>query len=139
MGALGSSALVDLYRPLVPQRLRSRFPELWVTRACVVGFGLLLGLGAWLLRTAEGFLWLTFQIGSITYGGLLGIFLLGILTRRGNDRGNCWALLSGALLCGILLVLMRSNLIALAWPWLILIGTTWTFAIAACWPRGRHH
>lgn len=134
MGALGSSALVDLYRPLIRERLGLFVKEIWVTRACVILFGLLLGLGAWLLRNAEGFLWLTFQIGSITYGGLLGIFLLGILTQRGHDRGNGIALLSGAILCATLLILMRFGILPLAWPWLILIGTTWTFLLAALWP-----
>lgn len=134
MGALGSSALVDLYRPLVPQQIRARVKEIWITRACVILFGILLGLGAWLLRSADGFLWLTFQIGSITYGGLLGIFLLGILTRRGNDRGNRVALLSGGFLCAGLLIQMRMEMLPLAWPWLILIGTAWTFTLAALWP-----
>lgn len=137
MGALGSSALVDLYRPLIPHTVRARVQELWVTRGCVVFFGLLLGIGAWLLRNAEGFLWLTFQIGSITYGGLLGIFLLGILTRRGQDRGNCLALLSGAVVCSVLLGMMRSGWIGLAWPWLILVGTVWTFGLAALWPQAQ--
>lgn len=134
MGALGSSALVDLYRPIVPAKMRERIAEIWVTRGCVIFFGLLLGLGAWLLQNMDGFLWLTFQIGSITYGGLLGVFLLGILTRRGADTGNCLSLASGAILCACLLALMRGGFLPLAWPWLILIGTTWTFGLAALWP-----
>ncbi|ADE53880.1 sodium:solute symporter family transporter [Coraliomargarita akajimensis] len=135
MGALGSSALVDLYRPLVAKGSLGAVPELWITRLFVVIFGLLLALGAWSLRNAEGFLWLTFQIGSITYGGLLGVFLLGILTKRGCDSGNLIALLSGAAICTGLLIAIRSGQLSLGWTWLIFIGTSWTFTLGAVWPK----
>jgi SSS family transporter len=128
MGALSSSALVDLYRPL----LRSGTEEgggLLLSRLFVVAFGIALALVAWALRNAEGFLWLTFKIGSITYGSLLGVFLLGILTRRGSDRLNAAAMASGILLCASLLALMENGRLALGWTWLIVIGTAWTFGV----------
>jgi len=132
MGALSSSALVDLYRPLVPEAAQ-RLPDIWVSRGFVVLFGLILSSVAWALKDAEGFLWLSFQIVSVTYGALLGVFLLGLLTKRGSDRGNWIAMVSGAALCSLLLVLIKTDAISLGWTWLIIVGTTWTFGLGYCW------
>ncbi len=133
MGALGSTALVDLYRPLVSSKSAAK-PEndLWISRGFVVVFGLILAVIAWALKDATGFLWLTFKIGSITYGALLGIFLLGILAKRGSDNVNWFAMLSGAVLCSLLLGLIEFGLLPLGWTWLILIGTAWTFGVGYC-------
>lgn len=133
MGALGSTALVDLYRPLVAGKSGvAAQDDLWISRGFVLIFGVILALFAWALKDATGFLWLTFKIGSITYGALLGIFLLGILTKRGSDDVNWFAMLSGALLCSLLLGLIEFEVLSLGWTWLILIGTAWTFIIGYC-------
>jgi SSS family transporter len=132
MGALSSSALVDLYRPLRKQHAKDQ-TSLRLSRLFVSIFGLALALTAWALKDAEGFLWLTFKIGSITYGALLGIFLLGILTKRGSDLGNWISMLSGSIICAGLLGLIETDKLALGWTWLIVIGTAWTFGLGCCW------
>ena len=140
MGALSSSALVDLYRPLLKKQT-SNHSGLLLSRIFVSIFGVALALTAWALKDAEGFLWLTFKIGSITYGALLGVFLLGILTTRGSDRGNWVSMLSGSLICAGLLALIETGNLALGWTWLIVIGTAWTFGLGCCWhekaPRSK--
>ena len=132
MGALSSSALVDLYRPLLKNDL-SEEQGLLVSRILVSCFGLILAVIAYALKDAERFLWLTFQIASVTYGALLGVFLLGIVTKRGSDRGNWIAMISAAAICVTLLTLIKLDYLQLGWSWLILIGTTWTFGIGALW------
>ncbi|PXA04898.1 hypothetical protein DDZ13_02740 [Coraliomargarita sinensis] len=132
MGALSSSALVDLYRPLLNKEI-SEQQGLIVSRVLVCTFGLILASIAYALKDAEGFLWLTFQIASVTYGALLGVFLLGTLTKRGSDRGNWIAMLTAAAICVTLLTLIKLEYLQLGWSWLILIGTTWTFGIGALW------
>jgi len=132
MGALSSSALVDLYRPLLKKQT-SEQTGLRISRLFVSLFGVALALTAWALKDAEGFLWLTFKIGSITYGALLGVFLLGIITQRGSDRGNWISMLSGSLLCAGLLALIETGNLALGWTWLIVIGTAWTFGLGCLW------
>jgi SSS family solute:Na+ symporter len=132
MGALSSSALVDLYRPLLKKQPDDK-AGLRLSRIFVAVFGIALALIAWALKDAEGFLWLTFKIGSITYGALLGVFLLGILTTRGSDRGNWISMLSGSLVCAGLLALIEIGLLPLGWTWLIVIGTAWTFGIGILW------
>lgn len=128
MGALSSSALVDLYRPLLGPDMTHQ-QSMRLSRIFIAIFGLALALIAYALKDAEGFLWLTFQIASVTYGSLLGIFLLGILTKRGSDCGNWIAMLSGGLLCAGLLALIKLEQIYLGWPWLIVIGSVWTFGL----------
>ena len=132
MGALSSSALVDLYRPLVGSEMDEK-KSLRLSKLLVSVFGILLALIAYALKDAEGFLWLTFQIASVTYGALLGVFLLGIVTKRGSDRGNWIAMLSAAAICVTLLALIKLEVISLGWTWLILIGTAWTFGLGAVW------
>jgi len=138
MGALSSSALVDLYRPIVKSQPNVK-NDLWLSRAFIITFGTLLAIIALLLKDAEGFLWLTFKIGSITYGSLLGIFLLGILSQSGSDSGNWIGMISGAILCGSLLIMIEKAVIPLGWTWLILIGTAWTFFFSYCWPTKKLH
>lgn len=132
MGALSSSALVDLYRPIMKQDLSEK-RGLIISRVLVSTFGLILALIAYALKDAEGFLWLTFQIASVTYGALLGVFLLGIVTKRGSDRGNWIAMLSAGAICVTLLTLIKLEHIQLGWSWLILIGTVWTMGFGALW------
>lgn len=132
MGALSSSALVDLYRPLFKRGLNNK-TGLLLSRCFVSFFGLALALIAWALKDAEGFLWLSFQIVSVTYGAMLGVFLLGIVTRRGSDRGNWISMISGALVCAGLLTLIKLDIIDLGWTWLIVIGTVWTFGFGSLW------
>ena len=63
------------------------------------------------------------QIASVAYGALLGVFLLGVLTRRANQRGAMVGMLFGF---GMELYLWRTHL---PWTWWVPIGTTVTFAV----------
>jgi Na+/proline symporter len=79
-------------------------------------------------------------IFGYSYGAILGLFLLGILTkRRGSDRGNL-----AAMAASILVVLVASGIPGLhypewfpliAFPWRILLGTLVTFSIGACFRK----
>ncbi len=139
MAALSSSTVKDL--------LKTRFntitdpqSQLRFSRAVMFIFAILLGCIAWLMRDGGTFLWLAFKVTSISYGALLGIFLLGLLSKRGRDTSNLIAMLSSSILCGILLYFIEHGSLNLAWTWLILIGTTWTYVIAFTGgrPKGQH-
>ncbi|MEA3210022.1 MAG: solute:Na+ symporter, family [Chthoniobacter sp.] len=91
---------------------------------------------------------LVLGILGFTFGSLLGIFLVGLFTkRRGSDLGNTIAVFAG-----ILAVLYASGVqvklfgapgaqpaFVLAFPWRITLGTLVTFAVAVCFrtPAGR--
>jgi SSS family solute:Na+ symporter len=65
-------------------------------------------------------------IASITYGGLLGVFLLGTWNRRANERG---ALVGFA--AGIAVMIAVRVYTPLAWTWYVLVGTIVTFAVGS--------
>ncbi|NDV62186.1 sodium/solute symporter [Puniceicoccales bacterium CK1056] len=128
MAALSTSTVRDLLQPLMP-RTTSASRWLWTSRAFTVLFAILLMLAAWFLRDGGKFLWLAFKITSLTYGSLLGVFLLGIFSKRGSDRVNLWAMLAGTALSASGLWLIETGALPLAWTWLLLIGTSTTFLI----------
>jgi SSS family transporter len=128
MAALSTSTVRDLLQPLWKHPL-SPARWLWVSRAFTVVFAAILLLVAWLLQDSGTFLWLAFKITSLTYGSLLGVFLLGRFTRRGTDRGNITAMISGTAVASIGLWLIETDRLPLAWTWLLLIGAGATLLI----------
>src|SRR3989344_6517513 len=87
LGSLSSSFVTDIYRPLIGKG-KEESHYLKVSRVSVVLFGILLAFIAYFFSHFEKILWLAFKIGSVTYGALLGVFLLGLLTKRKVNRAN---------------------------------------------------
>jgi len=73
-------------------------------------------------------------IASLVYGGLLGAFALGVLTRKPGQ----WAAVIGVGAGIGLTTLLRDQM---AWPWYALVGSVVTFvtglAVTALWPSSR--
>jgi Na+/proline symporter len=68
------------------------------------------------------------QIASVAYGALLGVFLLGVLTRRATQNGAMIGML-----CGFVAELYLWLGTRVPWTWWVAIGTTVTFAVGyAC-------
>ncbi|HKQ88550.1 MAG TPA: hypothetical protein VJS43_17465, partial [Candidatus Acidoferrales bacterium] len=84
----------------------------------VLGF---LGLVRW-----GGVLVAGLTIASITYGGLLGVFLLGTWNKRANENGA----LAG-FIAGIATMVVVNRLTPLAFTWYVLAGTIVTFAVGS--------
>jgi hypothetical protein len=95
----------------------------------VVGFGLVLAGIAAACAPVENILWFAFQILSLTGGPMLGVFLLGLLTKRKANLANVPAMLFSTGVCVVLLLLIKQETIELAWSWLIVIGTGMTFVL----------
>jgi Na+/proline symporter len=127
LGSLTSSFVTDIYRPVLVKSATERH-YLFVSRVCVVVFGIILGFIAYFFSHFEKFLWLAFKIGGVTYGSLLGVFLLGLLTTRRCNRVNVVAMSLSALSMLVLLILSEKGIFPLGWTWLLLIGTFLTFA-----------
>lgn len=135
MAALSTSSVRDLLQPLWKGSLA---PRRWllISRIMTGVFAILLMATAWMLRDGGQFLWLAFKVTSLTYGSLLGIFLLGLFTRRGLDHTNGWAMLAGTASAGTGLWLIETGRLPLAWTWLLVLGTGITFVVGAlCSPR----
>jgi hypothetical protein len=96
-----------------------------------VAFGAVLGLIAFSFSFFDGILWLAFKIAGVTFGSLLGVFLLGLLGRRRvADGANVTAMIVMAVVNLTLLVLSETKVLAFAWSWLVILGTAGTMALA---------
>jgi SSS family solute:Na+ symporter len=130
LGSLAASFVTDIYRPLIV-RGRSEQHYLFVSRVSVVVFGVILALLAYAFSFFSQILWLAFKIAGVTFGSLLGVFLLGLLTtRRVADRANVIAMIVMALVNLVLLTLSETKVLAFAWSWLVVLGTAGTMALA---------
>jgi len=129
LSSLSSSFITDIYRPLI-RRGASEKHYLFVSRAAVIGFGLVLAGIALGCAPVKNILWFAFQILSVTGGPMLGAFLLGLLTKRKSNLGNIPAMLFSTLVCVVLLLLINKKIIPIGWSWLIVIGTGITFIVS---------
>jgi SSS family transporter len=141
LGSLAASFVTDIYRPLLV-RGRPERHYLFVSRVSVVVFGLVLGGIAHFFAAFDKILWLAFKIAGVTFGSLLGVFLLGLLGRRRvADGANVLAMVLVALVNLALLVLSEKGVLAFAWSWLVILGTAGTMALALAFsamaPRPR--
>jgi SSS family transporter len=129
LGSLSASFVTDIYRPLLV-RGRSERHYLRVSRAAVIGFGVVLALLAWGFSFFSGFLWLAFKIAGVTFGSLLGVFLLGLVTPARADRANAVAMIVMAIVNLALLTLSETGRIGFGWSWLVILGTAGTMLLA---------
>ncbi len=126
LNSLTTSFVTDIYRPLIAKN-REEKHYLLVSRISVVVFGILLLSIAYFFSHFEKILWMAFKIGSVTYGSLLGIFLLGLLTKRKVNKINMISMVFSSLSMLTLLILSEMKVIGLGWSHLLVIGTTMTF------------
>ncbi|MBI2492346.1 MAG: sodium/solute symporter [Candidatus Rokubacteria bacterium] len=130
LGSLAASFVTDIYRPhLSPGRSERHY--LLVSRVSVIAFGVVLGALAWGFSFFDKILWLAFKIAGVTFGSLLGVFLLGLLTRRPvADGANVAAMIAMALVNLVLLTLSETKVLVFAWSWLVVVGTAGTIVLA---------
>jgi len=130
LGSLAASFVTDIYRPLLV-RGRGEQHYLLVSRLSVVAFGVVLGVIAYAFSFFDKILWLAFKIAGVTFGSLLGVFLLGLLSSRPvADRANVVAMIVMALVNLVLLTLSETKVLPFAWSWLVILGTLGTMALA---------
>jgi SSS family transporter len=126
LNSLSSSATLDFYLRLRPQANERK--RMQISRFATVFFALVLfGLAVLSLHRAGRVVEVGLQIASVAYGALLGVFLLGVLTKRANQLGAVVGMLFGF---ATELYLWRAHV---PWTWWVVIGTIVTFAIGyAC-------
>ncbi|MEK7386446.1 MAG: sodium/solute symporter [candidate division NC10 bacterium] len=130
LGSLSASFVTDIYRPLFVRNGSERH-YLFVSRVAVVAFGLVLGAIAHFFSAFDKILWLAFKIAGVTFGSLLGVFLLGLLSRRRvADGANVAAMIVMALVTLALLVVSEKKIVEFAWSWLVVVGTAGTMGLA---------
>jgi SSS family solute:Na+ symporter len=125
--SLASSSVVDFYRPFFrPDADQQHY--LRVSRALTLFWGAVLILIAIISQYLhEGVLVLALTIASIPYGAMLGIFLLGVLTKRATSRGTLVGAVLGLAVLILIVIGKAFGIINVAWTWYVVIGTLVTF------------
>jgi solute:Na+ symporter, SSS family len=123
LNSLSSSSMMDFYlrfRPATSEAAKMR-----LARFVTVAWALVLFVLAVLALNRVGrVVEVGLQIASVAYGALLGVFLLGVLTRRANQRGAM-----AGMICGLATELCLWRWSHVAFTWWVAIGTCVTFGI----------
>jgi Na+/proline symporter len=130
LNSLASTTLLDFYEPLARGRTDDR-RLLQLSRWLTAMWGVALILIAILARGWGSVFTAGLSIASIVYGPMLGAFLLGVLTRRADERGVMVGIgVSLAVMIGVRV------LTPLAWTWYVAAGTT--ICVAVGWVFSAH-
>jgi solute:Na+ symporter, SSS family len=125
LNALASTTVMDFYKPFVTRRDPSPTDAhfLGVARWATVAWGVILFLVGLVARHVGSVLEAGLTIASILYGSLLGVFLLGLLTRRVQQNAAMIAMIVGL----ALMIYIRFET-SIAFTWYVVIGTVATFS-----------
>jgi solute:Na+ symporter, SSS family len=123
LNSLASVTVVDFYQPLT----RSRYsPEhyLGISRFSTIFWGGVLAAVALVAGQWGSVLESGLSIASVTLGILLGVFLLGVLTKRTGENAAIAGIIAGAMV--MLFVKFET---AIPFTWWVLIGSAVTFGV----------
>ena len=126
LNALASTTVMDLWKPLTERR-RARTDADWVqlARWVTVGWGAILFAIGVLSQGVPSVLEAGLRIASVVYGALLGVFLLGVLTKRVHQNAALTGMVFG------LAVMVYAYLgTKLAFTWYVALGSFVTFFVA---------
>ena len=124
LNALASTSVMDFYKPLSARRDPAK-PEshyLNAARLATILWAAILFLIGLVARQWGSVLEAGLTIASILYGSLLGVFLLGLLTRSVQEESAMIAML-----VGLLLMIAVKQWTHIAFTWYVLVGTAATF------------
>jgi SSS family solute:Na+ symporter len=123
LNSLSSSSMMDFYlqrHPDIDERRKIRLSRM----ATLLWALLLFGLAVLSLHKVGRVIEVGLEIASVAYGALLGVFLLGVLTRRASQSG---AMLG--MLCGFATELYLWLDTRVPWTWYVALGTVVTFGV----------
>jgi solute:Na+ symporter, SSS family len=140
LSASAAAVVNDLYLPWRKERSESGY-LLGLTRGLTLAFGVLqIGLGILAERISEQgtvVVDAALTIAGFLFGLLLGVFALGVLTRRANENGALAGMCTGLVLLlflqfvlpGLTATEATPNGFRLAFPWLAVVGAGSTFIV----------
>jgi SSS family transporter len=131
LNSLASSSIIDFYLRFRASSRSGSDPavseagRLRLARLATVGWALVLfGLAVLALDRVGRVVEVGLQIASVAYGALLGVFLLGVLTKRANQRGAMVGMIFG-----LTMELYLWGWSQIAFTWWVAVGTCVTFAV----------
>lgn len=129
LNSLSSTTVVDFYmrrRPEADDRRR-----MLLSRIATIGWAAVMFGVAVLAKHVVSVMEFGLSIASVAYGGLLGVFLLGLITRRANQTGAIAGMAMGLALNLTLWLAPRFGHMhtAVAYTWYVTIGACVTFVV----------
>jgi SSS family transporter len=122
LNALASTTIFDFVKPMTGAR-RSESFYLKLARVATLAWGVVLfAVGFFAQYYSRSVLEAGLTIASILYGGLLGVFLLGLLTRRPGENAAIIGMAAG-------LITTIAIQPYMAYTWYILVGSAVTFLV----------
>jgi SSS family transporter len=126
LNSSAATAVTDWYRPLC-RRPPTDAQDLKISRAMTLLWGLVqISVGLMARGLSQRVIDEVLGIAAFTNGAILGVFFLGVLTRRVDEKA---ALIGMA--AGVGLLIYVRFFTSIAWPWYVLIGSLTTY-IAGC-------
>jgi len=122
LNSLSSTTVIDFYSRWNPSAREKQ--RLRVSRVATAIWTLALFALAIFARRGGRVLELGLSIASVSYGCLLGVFMLGVLTRRASERGAMAGMLVGFLLNAYLWMFTR-----IPFTWYVAFGSLVTFVV----------
>lgn len=98
--------------------------QVFLSRVATVVWGVVLFGLAIVARSGGKVLEIGLSIASVAYGSLLGVFLLGVLTRKASERGAMVGML-----CGFVLNIYLWQFTRVPFTWYVALGSVTTFVI----------
>ncbi len=134
LNSLASTTVLDFYKPLINPKASDE-SLLKLSRWLTAAWGVLLILIAIVSRRIGSVFTAGLTIASLVYGPLLGAFLLGIVTKRANQKGVIAGMSTA--LAVMALIWAAANVpsihqvlpVTIAWTWYVLIGTVICFTV----------
>jgi len=125
LNSLSSTTIVDFYSRINPGA--SEAQRVMLSRMSTVVWGVILFALAIVARGGGKVLEVGLSIASVAYGSLLGVFMLGVLTRKATERGAMIGML-----CGFALNVYLWQFTRIPFPWYVPLGSTVTFVTGYC-------
>jgi SSS family solute:Na+ symporter len=127
LNALASTTIMDFYRPITSHltgKAKSEAHYLQLARWTTVGWGIVLFLIGLVARNWGSVLEAGLSIASIIYGALLGVFLLGLLTKRTSEFGAM-----AGMVASLAVMFYVKHFTGIAWTWYVMIGSATTLIV----------
>lgn len=137
LNSLASTTIMDFVKPF-SRRAWTEEQLLRLSRWVTLAWGAALFVIGWASTGVKSVLEAALGIASIVYGSLLGVFLLGLLTRRVGEKAAMAGMIAG--LAAMVYVRLATPI---AWTWHVFIGTVVTFGVGLLcglfWTQAPEH
>jgi len=138
LNSLASAATHDFYAPLTNTRDLRKL--LVVGRWTTLGWAVVLAGGALAFQSNDQpVVVLALSIASITYGGLLGTYILGGVSQKVRQFDAIVTIVTSTLAMLVVVLLKPGPFADLAWPWYVPLGTAIALAVGLSTSWIRSH